>query len=305
MHISDIIQRDGKTISFEFFPPRTDTARDALLDRMAEFESLKPSFVSVTYGAGGSTRQRTNDLVVRLKKEGRVDPIPHLTCVKHAHDEIEPILQRYVEAGVSNILALRGDHPGDDPEYDPASDEYQHAVDLVRHIKQFNESGVHPDPRGFGIGVAGFPEGHPETPNRLRQLEYLKEKVDAGADWVTSQMFFDNACFHDWCERCRLEGIDVPLVAGIMPITGIRTMRRMADLAGGTNFPAKLQRRIHRHQDDDDAVRQVGVQWATEQCNELLDHGVAGIHFYTLNRSDATLEIFRALGARDTESLRR
>jgi methylenetetrahydrofolate reductase (NADPH) len=272
---------------------------------MAEFESLKPSFVSVTYGAGGSTRQRTNDLVVRLKKEGRVDPIPHLTCVKHTHDEIEPILQRYAEAGVSNILALRGDHPGDDPEYDPTSDEYQHAVDLVRHIKQFNESGVHPDPRGFGIGVAGFPEGHPETPNRLRQLEYLKEKVDAGADWVTSQMFFDNACFHDWCERCRLEGIDVPLVAGIMPITGIRTMRRMADLAGGTNFPAKLQRRIHRHQDDDDAVRQVGVQWATEQCNELLDHGVAGIHFYTLNRSDATLEIFRALGARDTESLRR
>lgn len=305
MHISDIIQRDGKTISFEFFPPRTDTARDELLNRMGEFESLKPSFVSVTYGAGGSTRQRTNDLVVRLKEEGRVDPIPHLTCVKHVHGEIEPILQRYADAGISNILALRGDLPGDDPEYDPAGDEYQHAVDLVRHIKQFNESGVHPDPRGFGIGVAGFPEGHPETPNRLRQLEYLREKVDAGADWVTSQMFFDNACFHDWCERCRLEGIDVPLVAGIMPITGIRTMQRMADLAGGTNFPAKLQRRIHRHQDDDDAIRQVGVQWATEQCNELLDHGVAGIHFYTLNRSDATLEIFRALGARDTESLRR
>tara|TARA_B100001059_G_C17838971_1_gene590518 strand:- start:8905 stop:9822 length:918 start_codon:yes stop_codon:yes gene_type:complete len=305
MHMSEIIQRDGKTFSFEFFPPRTDTAWDALLARMGDFSALKPSFVSVTYGAGGSTRQRTNDLVVRLKQEGGVDPIPHLTCIKHTRDEIESILERYAEAGISNILTLRGDHPIEDVGYDATDDEYQHAIDLVRHIKAFNDSGRHPSPRGFGIGVAGFPEGHPETPNRLKQLEYLKQKVDAGADWVTSQMFFDNASFHDWCERCELEGIDVPLIAGIMPITGIRTMRRMADLAGGTNFPAKLQRRIHRHQDDDDAVRQVGVQWATEQCNELLDHGVAGIHFYTLNQSDATLEIFRGLGANDTESLRR
>ena len=304
MHIHDIFKRDRQTFSFEFFPPRTDTALDALLDRMDDFAALAPSFVSVTYGAGGSTRQRTNDLVVQLNESDRVDAIPHLTCVQHTHDEIETILHRYADAGISNILALRGDHPLDE-DYDPAADEYRHAADLVRHIKAFNESGSHRDPRGFGIGVAGFPEGHPETPNRLRQLEYLKAKVDEGADWITSQMFFDNVAFHDWCERCELEGIDIPLIAGIMPITGIKTMQRMADLAGGTNFPAKLQRRIRRYQDDDDAIRQVGVQWATEQCNELLDHGVAGIHFYTLNRSDATLEIFRALGARDTGSLRR
>lgn len=304
MHISDIFKRDRQTFSFEFFPPRSEAAWGALLERMNDFAALDPSFVSVTYGAGGSTRQRTNDLVVQLNRDEQVDAVPHLTCIRHSHDEIADILQQYAEAGVSNILALRGDHPTDS-DYDPSSDAYRHAVDLIRHIRTFNESGAHPDARGFGIGAAGFPEGHPETPNRLLQLEYLKAKVDAGVDWITSQMFFDNNAFHDWCERCELEGIDVPLIAGIMPITGIKTMRRMADLAGGTNFPAKLQRRIRRYQDDDDAIRQVGVQWATEQCNELLDHGVAGIHFYTLNRSDATLEIFRGLGARDAGSLRR
>jgi methylenetetrahydrofolate reductase (NADPH) len=224
--------------------------------------------------------------------------------VKHSREEIASILQRYAEAGVSNILALRGDHPADDPDYDPSQDEYANAINLVEHVCSFNQSGAHPEAKGFGVGVAGFPEGHPETPNRLKQLDYLKAKVDAGADWVTTQMFFDNNSFHDWCERCELIGINVPLIAGIMPITSIKNLHRMAELSGGTNFPAKLQRRIHRHQDDDDAVRQVGVQWASEQCNALLDQGVAGIHFYTLNRSDATMEIFRALGARDAESLR-
>ena len=259
---------------------------------MDDFTSLKPSFVSVTYGAGGSTRQRTHDLVVELQQGGQVDPIPHLTCVQQTTQEIETILSRYAAAGVSNMLALRGDHPMNDDDYDPANDEYAHAIQLVEHVVRFNEQGTHPDSRGFGIGVAGFPEGHPETPNRLRQLDYLKAKTDAGAHWVTTQLFFDNTAFYDWRDRCDLIGIDIPLIAGIMPITSIRTLNRMADLAGGTNFPAKLQRRIHRHQDDDDAVQQVGIQWATEQCNDLLDQGVAGIHFYTLNQSGATMEIF-------------
>ncbi|MDG2292250.1 MAG: methylenetetrahydrofolate reductase [NAD(P)H] [Phycisphaerales bacterium] len=303
MHIDDIILRDRTTFSFEFFPPRTEQSLASLRSRMDAFAALKPSFVSVTYGAGGSTRQRTHDLVVELQQEEQIDPIPHLTCIQQSQDEIEAILARYAAAGVSNILALRGDRPLDDDTYDCSQDEYDYARKLVEHVVRFNESGVHADSRGFGIGVAGFPEGHPETPNRLKQLEYLKAKVEAGAHWITTQLFFDNAAFYDWCERCDLAGINIPLIAGIMPITSLSTLNRMAELSGGTNFPAKLQRRIYRHQDDDDAVRQVGIQWATEQCNDLLDQGVAGIHFYTLNQSDATIEIFRSLGADDASAL--
>jgi methylenetetrahydrofolate reductase (NADPH) len=183
-------------------------------------------------------------------------------------------------------------------------DEFQHAIDVVRFIRQFSDAGRHPDPRGFGIGVAGFPEGHPATPNTLQEMDYLKAKVDAGADYVCTQMFFSNHCFYDWRERCDLAGITVPLVAGIMPITSLKGMERMADLSGGTVFPAPLQKMIYRCQDDPDAVQRVGIHWATEQCRDLIDHNVAGIHFYTLNRSDATKEIYRTLGAKDSAALR-
>jgi methylenetetrahydrofolate reductase (NADPH) len=304
MHIRDIFARDSKTFSFEFFPPKTDAESEKLLQRISDFESLAPSFVTVTYGAGGSTRERTHDLVVRLKEQGRLDPFPHLTCVCHTGAEIDQILQRYAQAGLSNIMALRGDRPLNQPDYDPESDELRRAVDLVRRIRRFNETGAHPDPRGFGIGVAGFPEGHPETPNRLTQMDHLIAKVDAGADYVCTQMFFHNPAFYDWQERCELAGIKVPLIAGIMPITSIAGMRRMAELAGGTNFPARLQRHIYRCQDDPEAVRRVGIHWATEQCRDLIDHGVAGIHFYTLNRSDATMQIYQTLGAKDSAGLR-
>jgi len=304
LHFEDIRQRDGRTISFEFFPPASSKALETLRGRLGDFISLSPSFVSITYGAGGSTRERTHDLVVELQDSGQVEPIPHLTCVKQTRDEMQVILERYASSGVSNLLALRGDPPADGEGYARGDDEYPFAIDLVKHVCRFNESGLHPDPRGFGIGVAGFPEGHPETPNRLKQMGFLKEKVEAGAHWVTTQLFFDNAAFYDWCERCDLVGITVPLVAGIMPITSIKGLHRMADLAAGTNFPARLQRRICKHQDDPKAVQQVGIEWATEQCRDLLEQGTAGIHFYTLNNSDATMQIFRSLGAKDASALR-
>jgi len=304
MHFEDIRQRDARTISFEFFPPASSKALESLRRRLGDFISLDPSFVSITYGAGGSTRERTHDLVVELQGSGQVDPIPHLTCVKQTRDEVQAILERYASSEVSNLLALRGDRPADDDEHERGGDEYAFAIDLVKHVCRFNESGLHPDPRGFGIGVAGFPEGHPETPNRLTQLGFLKEKVDAGAHWVTTQLFFDNAAFYDWRERCELIGITVPLVAGIMPLTSIKGLHRMAELAAGTNFPAKLQREIYRHQDDPKAVQQVGIEWATEQCRDLLEQEAAGIHFYTLNNSDATMQIFRSLGAKDASALR-
>jgi len=304
MHIADIFQRDRTTISFEFFPPSSNEAWDRLFQRISDFESLAPSFVSVTYGAGGSTRQHTHDLVVRLHRETSLDPIPHLTCVGHTRDDVEAIIQRYAEAGISNIVALKGDPPQSMPGYDPRTDEFSYAADLVRFIRAFNESGRHADPRGFGVGVAGFPEGHPRTPNHLLLMDHLKAKVECGADYVCTQMFFDNARFYDWTERCELAGIRVPLVAGIMPITSIKGMARMSDLAAGTNFPARLLRGLYHRQNDPDAVRQFGIHWATEQCRDLIDRGVRGIHLYTLNRSDATRQIYASLGAKNSAALR-
>lgn len=305
MHIADIFARDKTTVSFEFFPPRTDDGWEALFERISDFEALRPSFVSVTYGAGGSTRQRTHDVVTRLHQETSLDPIPHLTCVCHRRAEIEQILAWYAAAGISNVLALRGDRPADRPDYSFEDGEFPFATELVRAIKQFNQRGMHADPRGFGIGVAGFPEGHPATPNRIRELDHLKAKVDAGADYVCTQLFFDNRAFYDWRDRCRMAGITVPLVAGIMPITSLTSMKRMADLSGGTNFPAALLRSIYRAQDDAEAVERVGVHWATEQCRDLLERGVDGIHFYTLNQSSATRKIYETLGAKDSRALTR
>jgi len=185
------------------------------------------------------------------------------------------------------------------PHYDSDLDAFQQAADLVRFIGDFNTSGSHPAERGFGIGVAGFPEGHPGTPNRMKELDYLKAKVDAGADYICTQLFFDNHDLYDFRERCELAGITVPIVAGIMPINSISGMTRMAELAAGARFPAKLVKAVSRCNDDRDAVRRVGIQYATAQCADLLDNEVAGIHFYTLNQSDATRQIFANLGLKD------
>lgn len=304
MHISDILRPGRPTLSFEFFPPKSAEAFDALFQTIGELEAYRPSFVSVTYGAGGSTRELTHDLVVRIKQTTSLDPIPHLTCVCHSEADVAAILERYATAGVSNILALGGDPPRNLAGYERAKDAFQHAADLVRFIRRFNESGPHPDKRGFGIGVAGFPEGHPSTPNRLLEMDYLKAKVDEGADYICTQLFFDNHDFLDFRDRCRLAGIHVPIIAGVMPITSASGMKRMAELAAGARFPAKLLKAIARAGTDEEAVQRVGVQYATEQCRDLLDHGVDGIHFYTLNKSRATREIYASLGIRDSQAIR-
>ncbi|MHC4853420.1 MAG: methylenetetrahydrofolate reductase [NAD(P)H] [Planctomycetota bacterium] len=298
MHIQDIFAKHPTTFSFEFFPPKTEASSESLYETIARLQELKPSFVSVTYGAGGSTRELTHDLVVRIKTTTTITTVPHLTCVCHQEDEIQEVLERYAKAGVENILALGGDAPQDLAGWDPSQDAFQHAGDLVRFIKKFNQSGVHPDGRGFGIGVAGFPEGHPETPNRLLELDYLKQKVDCGADYICTQLFFDNRDFYDFRERCELAGIKVPIIAGIMPISTIGGMKRMAELAAGARFPAALMRAVERCGDDAKAVERVGVHWASEQCRDLLDNKVRGIHFYTLNKSKATRQIYETLGLR-------
>lgn len=295
MHIQDIFARGEASFSFEFFPPKTAEASQALYETISELEAYAPSFVSVTYGAGGSTRELTNDLVVRIKNTTTLEPVPHLTCVCHQEADIQAILERYAEEGVGNILALGGDPPRDLRNYVRANDAFQHAADLVRFIRRFSG---HSDRRGFGIGVAGFPEGHPATPNRLKEMDYLKAKVDEGADYIVTQLFFHNDDFHDFRDRCVLAGIRVPIIAGIMPVTSTKGMERMADLAAGARFPAKLMRALNRAGDDAASVEKVGIHYATEQCSDLLAHDVSGIHFYTLNKSHATREIYANLGLR-------
>jgi methylenetetrahydrofolate reductase (NADPH) len=293
VHIRDILKPGKPTVSFEFFPPKTAESQEQLYTTIRDLEKIHPNFVSVTYGAGGSTRELTHELVLRLKTSSTLDPIPHLTCVGHTEAEIAAILERYAAAGVSNILALRGDPPRDQPDYDHSRDTFPQAADLVRFIKKFTG---HPDKRGFGIGVAGFPEGHPATPNRLLEMDYLKAKVDAGADYICTQLFFDNHDFYDFRERCAIAGIDAPIIAGIMPVTSLSSMKRMAELAGGSRFPAKLLKALQRANGTPEAVREIGLHYATEQCADLLDNGVAGIHLYTLNQSTATREICQRLG---------
>jgi len=305
-HILDIFKQRKTTFSFEFFPPASDEAADELFATIKEMEPLKPSFVSVTYGAGGTTRDRTGNLVIRIKRETKTEPIAHLTCVGHTEAEIYDVLERYATESVLNILALGGDPPKGDAAYDRSLDAFEHAVDLVKFIRDFadRQAGrMIADKRGFGIGVAGFPEGHAGTPNRIAEMDHLKAKVDAGADFIITQLFFDNRDFDDFRERCTLAGITVPIIAGIMPIISEKGLIRMADLAEGSRFPAKLLRALKRCDGDPEGVRNVGIHWATEQCRDLLDSEVDGIHFYTLNKSSATREIYKSLGVKDSIAL--
>jgi methylenetetrahydrofolate reductase (NADPH) len=300
MHMRDIFAAHRTTFSFEFFPPKTDAGFEELFANIASLQELRPSFVSVTYGAGGSTRERTHDLLVRIQQETNLTAVAHLTGVCHTCADLAAILDRYAAAGVENILALGGDPPRDRPDHDRAKDAFRYAAELVRFIRSRTTV---PDPRGFGVGVAGFPEGHPGTPNRLKEMDHFKQKVDAGADYICTQLFFDNRDFYDFRERCEAAGIRVPIVAGIMPIASRTGMQRMAELALGTRFPAALLRAVARCADDA-AVARVGIHWATEQCRDLLDHDVRGIHFYTLNKSDATRRIYENLGVKDSVALR-
>lgn len=283
-HIRDILKRPEISFSYEFFPPKNPNAAEALYRTIADLAQLKPAYVSVTYGAGGSTRELTHDLVTRIQRSTSLTVVSHLTCVGSTREQILRILERYQESGIHTIMALAGDPPKEGPS--PVSD-FPYAADLVAFIKKH-----FPD---MGIGVAGFPEGHPRTPHRLLEIELLKAKVDAGADYICTQLFFDNRDFYDFCERCELVGIKVPIIPGIMAVTSLKSMERMAELSPGSRFPASLLRSINRASTDEQ-VERVGVHWAAEQVRDLLDHQVKGIHFYTLNRSRQIFKICEAIG---------
>ncbi|NLE02291.1 MAG: methylenetetrahydrofolate reductase [NAD(P)H] [Fibrobacter sp.] len=296
MHIAEILKNHKVSFSFELFPPKDEVSSEQLFKAISDLVPLKPAYVSVTYGAGGSTRELTHNLILRIQKETDLTIVSHLTCVGSSKSEIHSILEQYQKNGILNIMALRGDPPKNSGTFVKHPDGFNNAAELVAYIKKnFPE---------MGIGVAGYPEGHPETPNRLKEIEYLKMKVDAGADYICTQLFFDNRDFYDFCERCTLAGIQIPILAGIMPITSAKGMQRMADLASGTRYPARLLKALARAEDDEH-FEKVGIHWATEQVRDLLDNGVKGIHFYTLNRSKATLQIYDQLGVTTSDALSR
>ncbi|TGN11147.1 methylenetetrahydrofolate reductase [NAD(P)H] [Leptospira ilyithenensis] len=294
MHISQVLERKKTSISFEFFPPKNEEAASDLFQTIQDLSSLNPAYVSVTYGAGGSTRDLTHDLVVKLQQQTGLIIVSHLTCVGATKDEIGQILKRYETSGIHNIMALRGDPPKGQTEFQKMENGFEYAGELVAYIKSNFPK--------MGIGIAGFPEGHPATPNRLKEIEFLKWKVDQGADYICTQLFFDNNDFYDFVERCEIAGIKVPIIAGVMPVNSRKGMARMAELALGSRFPAKLLKALSRAEDDSYAEN-VGIHWATEQVRGLLDHKVAGIHMYTLNKSKATRKIYESLGIRNFDSL--
>ena len=289
MLIKEILESAAKPVfSFEFFPPKKTEDWGKLFHTISELIPFNPSYVSVTYGAGGSTRSRTHDLVTKIQRETGLTVVSHLTCICSGKEEIRHILEEYSKHGITNILALRGDLPPGAVSYEEATKDFPHAINLVKFVvDNFPE---------MGIGVAGFPEGHPQTPNRLKEIEHLKEKVDTGADYIVTQLFFDNRDFFDFAGRCALAGITVPIIPGIMPITTKKGLIRMSELALGARIPAPLLKKVLKAANDDE-VAEIGIEWATKQVQELIDNHIKGIHFYTLNNAEATRKIFQNITA--------
>ncbi len=285
MRIDQLLNQGKPLVSFELFPPKNEAGFAQLYQAIGEMYSLRPSYVSITYGAGGGTRQKTVDLVQRIQTELKIRSMAHLTCVGHNAEEIGQILDNLWNAGVYNVLALRGDPPVGQMHFVPAEGGFKYANELVRFVRERHD---------FCIGVAGYPEGHPQCLNRIRDMEHLKQKVDAGACFVVTQLFFDNDDFYRFRDEARAMGIRVPIVAGIMPILNVAQIKRFVAMCGA-KIPHSLLQKIEAVEGEPESVYAIGVEHALEQCRDLLAHGVEGLHFYTLNRSKATVQICKTL----------
>ena len=278
MKLRDIYARDGLTFSIEFFPPKTDDGLVRMFDEVRVLERLEPAFCSVTYGAGGSTRDTTVDVVRRIHDETGLEVMCHLTVVSQPKSQVRGVLRRLRDAGIENIIALAGDPPqGTEGDWAPHPDGYHHSRELVEEALAFEDG-------WFSVAVAGFPEVHPRAADRDSDLRYLKEKVDAGADVVITQLFFDNDDYYRFVEDARAIGIDVPIVPGMLPILSTAQRRRFTRLCQA-KIPPRLDALLDKVADDDDAAVRMGIDYCTEQCRALLDFGVPGFHFYALNRS--------------------
>ena len=289
MKIAECYKRQKHTFSFEFFPPKTDEGEAKLYETVRHLKELKPSFVSVTYGAMGTTRDNTIRIVERIKSDIRIEAAAHLTCVGHTKDDIEAVLAELHERGVENIVALRGDPPKGETEFRPVPNGFRYGAELVHFIRKHPKYG-----KAFSLAVAGYPEGHIECKDKVKDLEHLKRKVDEGADVVVTQLFFNHRDFFDFVGRCRKIGIQIPIVPGIMPVTHGPQIQRFASMCGAA-IPKVMQDAIIKFGDDQPSVEAFGIEYATEQCQELVKAGVPGIHFYTLNKSHATERILRNL----------
>jgi len=285
MRIVDKLGGKRPAISFEFFPPKDQEGVDRLFSTVADLAPFAPAYVSVTYGAGGSTRQLTVELVGRIQREVGIDAMAHLTCVGATRAELGSVLDQLQQGGVENVIALRGDPPKGATAFETPEGGFGHANELAAFIKQRD---------AFCIAAACYPEKHPEAPSLEVDVANLKRKVDAGAQFLITQLFFDNADYFAFVDRARKVGITVPIVAGIMPITNVSQIKRFTAMCGAT-VPQSLLAKLESVAADGDAVGELGVEHALQQCRELIDRGAPGIHFYTLNRSRATVEILRRL----------
>jgi methylenetetrahydrofolate reductase (NADPH) len=284
--LNDLYAQPRLTLSVEFFPPKTEIGEENLFSEIEILKRLKPAFCSVTYGAGGSTREKTVDLVDRIHRHCDLEVMCHLTVVGQSKDEARSVLDKLEARGIENLLALGGDPPQGTTEWKPHPDGFHHAVELVREAKS----------RGaFAVAVAGFPEVHPRAVSRMSDLQYLKEKVDAGAVAVITQLFFDNEDYYRFVDDARRLGIRVPIVPGILPILSAPQVRRFVSLCG-SKIPTKLEMQLCKVEDDDGGALQMGIEYASRQCEELLRFEVPGFHFYSLNKSRSVTAVCENLG---------
>ena len=295
MRIDEILKgSDEPVFSFEFFPPKTPQGADALLRTIEELKPISPGFVSVTYGAMGSNRGQVIELVRTIKHDLGLNPMAHLSCTGHTRDEIAGILDQLAAAEIDNVLALRGDPPAGEEVWTKTEGGLEYSRELVELIREGYD---------FSVAAAAFPETHIHATSAEDDLRHLKAKVDAGVDFLVTQLFFDNAAYFDFVERARAIGIDVPIIPGILPITNVAQLDRITTLCGAI-VPEALRTELDARDGEPEAVEDFGVAYATLQCSELLAGGAPGIHFYTLNRSTATREIYANLGVRDSQDLR-
>jgi methylenetetrahydrofolate reductase (NADPH) len=283
-------ERGEPVFSFEFFPPKTDEGVRALFETVEALRPLGPAYVSVTYGAGGSSRLKTVDLVKRLKRESEVEAMAHVTCVGASREEVAEVLDEVAGAGIQNVLALRGDPPRGQTAFVPHPEGFRYASELVAFIRS------RPERWRFCVGAAAYPEGHVETRDLGQDLRNLKTKVEAGADFLVTQLFFDNARYFGFVERARAAGIALPVIPGIMPFTNVEQIERFTAMCGAS-IPPPLRAAMEVRREDPDSARELGVAYASLQCADLLRRGAPGIHFYTLNRSPSTRAILAALRA--------
>lgn len=287
MYLPEILKQRKPALSIEIFPPKTSKGDEALITHLDRLAAFRPAFVSCTYGAGGSTRTRTVELCQMIQQRFSLPATAHFTCVGSTREELIEWLEYAVQAGVKNIMALRGDAPEGQEEFKRVEGGLGYANELVELIRKHQPQ--------MGIGVAGYPEKHNEAPDMTTDLDNLKRKVDAGADAVFTQLFFDNQSFFTFQDECRSRGIEIPIVPGIMPITEFARIKRITSMCGA-KMPAELAARLEAVQDDAEAQFEIGVEHAIAQCSELLNAGVPGIHFYALNKSEACDRILEALG---------